>query len=209
MEEMKIFNSFDKSMVNLQRGFIAVMLLALVGLGYGYYYMNEQISLAKNQVIVLDTDNSTYIGHKEQITRERREGQIKRHVEMFMEYFWNVSQDKDNLEKSVNKALNLADDSGVRLYERYYVTQGLANWLFENSAQSFISVEEVFIDMSSYPYEGYVIAINELETANGSSKRHMDLSFKVKNYRPSYENVAGALLTDIEVRRDKVLDGNE
>jgi len=207
--EMKIFNSFDKSALNLQRGFIIVIVICVVGLGAGYYYMTEQIKLSKDMIVVLDSENTTYVGHRETLSRERRNGQLRRHVEIFLEYFWNVSQDRDNLDMSINKALELADESGLQLYERFYETQGLANWLYENSGQSFIVIEDVFVDMSSYPYEGYVIAYNELETPVGNSRRHLDLKFSLKNYRASYENVAGALITNIEVTNEQTVEADE
>jgi len=208
-ESAQMFMSFDKNNMLLQRGFLIVTVLFVLSIVGGYYYMNEEIKKAQQRVLVIDGNNTSYIGTMETLSKERRNGVLRRHVEVCQGLFWNVSEDRDNLSKSVNMALEMMDDSGLRLYERYYESQGLANWLYENSGQSFISIEEVEIDMSTYPHKGYMLAVNELQTPAGSSKRHMNLEFEIINYRESYENMAGAKMINVRVVNDRPVEVEE
>jgi hypothetical protein len=205
---MEVFNSFDKDNLMIKRAFIVISCLFIVGMAGGYLYMVQEIRMANDSIVVVDSDNATFIGHREIISRDRREGQLRKHVEMFLQYFWNVSQEADMIEKSVNRSLMLSDESGLQLYEYYYEQQALANWLLKNSGRSMIYIEDIQIDMSSYPYSGYVIAVNELESPTGISRRNMNMTFKIKDYPVSYENVVGALMVNIEVKDDKTI-GNE
>lgn len=204
MEEPKIYNSFAQDNVKIKWALIVVLGLSIISVTSIMVYASKEIKEAQNSVVVVDSNNTSFIGQREVISRERRAGQLKRHVEMFMSLFWNVSQERDNIESSINRSLMLAD--ATQLYERYYDVQGLANWLYENSAHSMIVIEEINIDMSTYPYTGYVIATNELESPTGSSKRHMNLTFIIENYPVSYENPIGAMLSRIEVENDKIVE---
>ncbi len=205
MEEQKIYNSFAKDHIKIKWGFIVILGISIISVFGTAIYASKEIKEAQNSVVVVDSDNTSFIGQRELISRDRRMGQLIKHVEMFMSLFWNVSQERENIEKSVNRALLLSDESGIRLYERYYQKQGLDNWLLENSGHSIITIEEIEIDMSTYPYSGFIIAINELESPTGSSKRHMNLTFQISDYPASYDNVAGAMLFNIEVENDKIV----
>jgi len=186
--------------------FLIVIVLCVGSTAYGLIYMNDRIDEYRQSIVVLDRNNMTYIGEVETLSAERRRGQIKRHVEMFWQLFWNVSQSRDNIEKSVNMALELTDNSGVRLYEKYYEVQNMSNFLYENAANSFVNIEEVQLDMSVYPYKGLIKSVHELETAFGNSLRRMDATFEIKNYPVSYENPAGAQIMNIEVFNEETIE---
>lgn len=209
MEPLKVFHSYDKDLVTIKRGFLIFMILFFLAVCVGAYWMVNEIKEAQKSVVVIDSNNASFIGEREILTRERRQGQLKRHVETFLKEFWNVSQEQEIMEASVNRALMLADESGLKLYEHYYEIEGLGNWLMKHSANSIIVIEEIVIDMSTYPYQGYVIAINELESAAAYSKRNMNMTFSIRDYPVSYDNVAGAMLMNIEVKDDKMIEDDK
>ena len=206
---IKNFNSFHKDHVMIKWAFLIMSVLFMGGLSFGYYKMLEAQTRLADRVVVIDRNNSTYIGTLDQISLDRRRGQLQRHVEMFYQLFWNVSQSRDDIDISTNAALELIDESGLNLYEKYYEIQDMRSFLYEHSARSYIIIEDVEIDMTSYPYEGLVKAVQEIETNYGSTKRRMDAVYRIKNYAESYENPVGAMLLDFEIVNDEPIDDEE
>lgn len=199
-------NKFDKDAQFLKWAVLLVVVACVLSVFGAAYYFHSQARIAEKEVVVIDSNNKTYIGSKEMISRDRRLGQLKYHIESFYKAFWNVTQEEEYLDKSINTALMLADESAEVMYDKFYEIDGLKKYLFENSARSYIHIEEIIIDPSTYPYKGEIFAVHEVETSYGNSYRRMDATFDLRDYPVGYDNPVGALIMKIDVYNTEKVD---
>lgn len=204
---VKQFSSIDKDVMFLKWAFVLVVVVSIGSVCGMAYYFHQQTRIAEKEIVVIDSNNQTYIGNMDLVSVDRRLGQLVYHVESFYRAFWNVSQEEEYLAKSINAALMLADESAEVMYDKFYEIDGLKKYLFENSAKSYIHIEEVLIDPSTYPYRGEIYAIHELETSYGHSYRRMDATFEIRDYPVGYQNPVGALIMKLDVYNTEKVDG--
>ncbi|SHJ40968.1 hypothetical protein [Aquimarina spongiae] len=106
----------------------------------------------KNTAFVLTKDGQAAMMKGISLTEvdEFRNPEIKNHIKMFHEGFWEI--DQFNYERRINKALYLSGRSGKQLYQTLQANGHLAKIVSQNLTQS-IEIDSIKINDKITPYQ--------------------------------------------------------
>ena len=111
------------------------------------YYINKM--LIKEKVYILDGNGEAFTAKVLKEELMYREPEIYNHLKIFHKFFFNL--DQFNYSTSIEKALNLIDESG----KNYYLTllnEGWYNTLKMNNLVQDIEFDSIHLNAKVYPY---------------------------------------------------------
>ncbi len=132
------------------RLFSLVLILACVVICcYAIFKSHAMVSQAHERIYILANAKALEAysaGRKDNIPVEARD-----HVKMFHYYFFTLDPDDEVIQKNINKALYLADESAKKQYDNLKESRFYSNIISGNISQE-IEVDSVRIDTDQYPY---------------------------------------------------------
>ncbi|MDF2191371.1 conjugative transposon protein TraK [Paraflavitalea sp. CAU 1676] len=131
--------------------------------------------------------------------------EIQDHVEVFHRYFYTISPSDKNLEKSVNRALFLADQSAANEYNNlreagYYSSMTSANAFQEVEADS------ITVDLNSSPWRFRYFGKLRITRPTSTTTRSIISEGAIRKVLPSRENPHGLLIERWRVTENNTID---
>lgn len=111
---MEVLRNIDKTINVAKFLTIFVLLASFIFAGFIYYDSTLKIEESKNKIYVLNNGNILELT-KSRNTENNIEAEIKNHISMFHEFFFNIDPDPIDIKNRINKALQLIDESGKLL----------------------------------------------------------------------------------------------
>lgn len=132
------------------RMFSLVLILACVAICcYTIFKSYAMVSQSQERIYILANSKALEAysaGRKDNIPVEARD-----HVKMFHYYFFTLDPDDEVIQKNINKALYLADESAKRQYDNLKESRFYSNIISGNISQD-IEVDSIRIDIDQYPH---------------------------------------------------------
>lgn len=209
----KNINGMVNQMNKISASFSALKLLALVAVVCmmgtavaSFYFYSQKMSELDSRIYIIDQGYaSSAFAQDQKVTRK---DEIRAHVELFHNYMFNLPPSWDMISVSINKALELADNSA---YEYYNDVQerGFYKRLTSTGSYQMIDVQSIDIDMNVYPYRVIVNAVQYVNRQSNVSKYSFVSRCRVANSIRSERNLNGCMIENFEVIENNLLETRE
>lgn len=146
---IKYFNNIESSFKRMKNLSIVVIMCSVVFAGGACYLAYDFASRFTSQVYVLD--------HGSVLMAKAAAGDVQRdleaidHVTRFHEFLFNLSPNKEAIQRNVDRALTLSDESAYN-YWRDLTEKGYYQRLISANISQQMVVDSVKVDMQNYPY---------------------------------------------------------
>ncbi len=153
----------------------------------------NQIEESRNKVYLLNQGNAL------DLVRSRNEkdnivAEIKSHIGMFHEFFYNLDPDPIDIKTRINKSLFLIDESGALIHSKreeilYY------HKLVDGSISSRVYIDSIIPTLSSdNVYHCKIIARQKLIRSSKTTEKHIDAECSIRNVARTDNNPHGFLI---------------
>lgn len=130
---------------------IGITAIALLVSIFSIYQSYQFAEAQREKVYVLDNGKSLILALSQDINQSRP-AEAKAHVQRFHELFFTLTPNMESIERNVNQALQLTDDT-----PSFYYKERKAKQYYEHIVQGGIICEiftdSVIVNMDKYPYE--------------------------------------------------------
>ena len=146
---IKYFNNIEASFKRMKNLSIVVILCSMVFAGGACYLAYNFASRFTSQVYVLD--HGSVLMAKAAAGDAQRDLEAEDHVTRFHEFLFNLSPNKEAIQRNVDRALTLSDESAYD-YWRDLSERGYYQRLISANISQQMVVDSVKVDMQNYPY---------------------------------------------------------
>lgn len=132
----------------------------------------------------------------EAIAQDRRDNipvELRDHIKVFHETFFNLDPDEKQIQASISKALYLADGSAKTAYDNLREA-GYYNNLVSGNISQQVTVDSIRLDMNSYPYGFTCFATEKLVRSTSTTTRSLVTQGFARNVSRSDNNPHGFLI---------------
>ena len=193
---IKYFNNIETSFRRMKNLSIVVILCSVVFAGGACYLAYDFASRFTSQVYVLD--------HGSVLMAKAAAGDVQRdleaidHVTRFHEFLFNLSPNKEAIQRNVDRALTLSDESAYN-YWRDLTEKGYYQRLISANISQQMVVDSVKVDMQNYriprPLTEPSMSFESNITAYGFESQCQIIDAEIRSQPSRYD--------DREVRRDQ------
>jgi len=141
----------------------------------------------------------------EAIAADRRDNipvELRDHIKVFHEDFFNLDPDEKQIEATITKALYLADGSAKTAYDNLREA-GYYNNLVSGNISQQVTVDSIRLDMNSYPYGFTCFATEKLVRSTSTTTRLLITQGFVRNVSRSDNNPHGFLIERWETQQNR------
>lgn len=146
---IKYFNNIEASFKRMKNLSIVVILCSMVFAGGACYLAYNFASQFTSQVYVLD--HGSVLMAKAAAGDAQRDLEAEDHVTRFHEFLFNLSPNKEAIQRNVDRALTLSDESAYD-YWRDLSERGYYQRLVSANISQQMVVDSVKVDIQNYPY---------------------------------------------------------
>jgi len=132
----------------------------------------------------------------EAVAQDRRDNipvELRDHIKVFHEAFFDLDPDEKQIQATVTKALYLADGSAKTAYDNLKEA-GYYNNLISGNISQQITVDSIRLDMNSYPYGFTCYATEKLARSTSVTTRSLVTQGFARNVSRSDNNPHGFLI---------------
>jgi len=202
---MQILRNIDKS-INIIKIFCGFVLLAsFIFSSYVYYTSLKIIEENSNRVYLLNEGNILEL-LKSRDTDNNVSAEIKNHVSMFHEFFFNLDPDPKDIKTRINKALHLIDESGKlleseRTESRYY------HKMIEGSISSRINIDSILVSKENNSEKFYVKVYGQqkLERTTKIILRNVVADCHLRKIGRTDNNPHGFLIENYQILNNQII----
>lgn len=176
---------------------ITVILVVAIVLNYAH-----KTSMAeRKKVYVLNNNVPIEVIQTDAI--ETLEIEAKDHINTFHSLFFTLPADEDYIRKSIEKAMYMIDESGLKQYNSLQ-EKGFYNSILSSSANVTIMADSIILDMptASFIYYGK----ERIERPSSIMRRQLITSGKFKQVKRTENNPHGILIYDWKTEINKDID---
>ena len=156
---------------------------------------------AQKKVYVLDGNVPILVNRT--TMDETLDVEARSHVEMFHHYFFTLAPDDKYIRYTMEKAMYLIDDSGLKQYNNLK-EKGYFNTILASSATVTIMTDSIKVDMNNLSFEYY--GIQRIERETSILKRQLVTTGKLRQIPRTENNPHGLIITDWKTILNKDLD---
>lgn len=197
-----------KSLTNIESSFrrIRMMLAAFVCCctlvtGYALWSSYRFAERQREKIYVLDGGKSLMLALSQDLS-QNRPAEAREHVRRFHELFFGLSPQKDAIEHSINRALQLADKSAYHYYVDF-AEKGYYNRLVSGNINQVVHVDSVVCDFSGYPYKAVTYARQLIVRQSNVTERSLVTSCELRNASRSDDNPNGFIIEHLVILENK------
>lgn len=188
-----------KTLINLDNAFKSLKIITIVvivmsfGFCFGMYFIFESNNQkAREKIYVLTSSGALELAQAKD-PHINRKAELQNHIDMFHRFFFEFDPDANEINKSVNRALVLIDDSGKQLhYSRkealYY------HKVIEGSISSRIQIDSIVSDLGSYPYLAKIYAKQKLIRPSKIAYKNLVAICQLRDVKRTDDNPHGLLI---------------
>ncbi len=188
-------------------GFKIVSLVAIVCMFLtavaSFYLYTKKVSELDSRIYIIDGGNAVSASAQDQTVTRRDE--VRAHVELFHNYMFNLPPSRDMITISLNKAFELADNSAYRYYNDIQ-EKGFYRRLTSTNSYQMIEIQDIDIDMNTYPYLVVVRAVQYINRESNVSKYNFVSRCRVANAIRSPRNLNGLMIENFEVIENGLIE---
>lgn len=134
-----------------------------------------------------------------------KQDEIRDHVMRFHELFFNIPPDISMVNRNLEKALALADKSAYTYFEDLKES-GYYKRMTNAEAYQQIEIEDVQLDMNTYPYSVTVVAKQWVTRKSNMSLYSLVTTCYIENIPRSQANLHGLMIKDFTVRENSLVE---
>lgn len=204
---MKILQNIDTSLKTMRFVMLVVISLSFGFSAYIYFISMQQIEESKNKVYLLNQGNALELVRSRN-GKENIKAEIKSHITMFHEFFYNLDPDPVDIKSRINKALYLIDDSGALIHskrqeELYY------HKLIDGGISSRIYVDSIRVKQTNDNYECFIFARQKIIRSTKTTEKHMDSHCSIRNVLRTDNNPHGFLIQQYRITNSALINETE
>jgi conjugative transposon TraK protein len=185
------FKNIDSAFKHIKL-FSYLLILACVGISCFAVYQSYQSSADfRSHIYVLANGKAL-----EAIAQDRRDNipvELRDHIKVFHETFFNLDPDEKQVQATISKALYLADSSAKTAYDNLREA-GYYNNLVSGNISQQVTVDSIRLDMNSYPYGFTCFATERLVRSTSTTTRSLVTQGYARNVSRSDNNPHGFLI---------------
>lgn len=201
MKTTKYIDQISKTKTYL---FIASMVAAWAAVIVLAVYFNNRLEASSNRVYVMVGGNSLEYALSKDASINRR-SEAENHLKMFHGFFYNLDPDPDDIKKSINKALNLGDNSVRDLYlsrnESLYYHK-----LVDASISSRIEFDSIKIDMRSEPHSAIIYAKQNIIRSTKTIHKNLIATCQLRQSKRTDNNPHGFIIERYRIVNSDIID---
>lgn len=202
---MEILRNIDNSQKTLKFICAILIIVAFAFSAFIYFYSMNQISLSREKVYLLNNGNALELV-KSRNLQDNLKAEVKNHVTMFHEFFYNLDPDAKDIKSRVNRALNLIDESG-KLLESQRNENLYYQKMIEGSISSRFYLDSIVT--KSYDEKYYTCKVFGKQKLERSSKlivKNLISECKVRQLSRTDNNPHGLIIENFIVTNNKTID---
>lgn len=189
---MKILQNIDTSLKTMRTIMLTMLVLCFLFCSYVYFYSMKQIDQSRDKVYLLSQGNALELIRSRNGT-DNMVAEIKNHVSMFHEFFYNLDPDPVDIKTRINKALFLIDESGSQIHSKreenlYY------HKLIDGNMSSRVYIDSIIPVLTDNVYHCKIIARQKIIRTSSSSEKHIDAECTIRNVARTDNNPHGFLI---------------
>lgn len=194
---MKIIQNVDTSLKTMRMVMVVVIGLSFGFAGYIYLYSMNEIEANRNKVYLLNQGNALEL-IRSRNGNDNIMAEIKSHVTMFHEFFYNLDPDPVDIKTRINKALVLIDESGVMMQAKrnealYY------HKLVEGSISSRVYVDSINVTPNRDKYQCVIFARQKLIRSTKVQEKHIDAECSIRTVNRTDSNPHGFIIEQYKI----------
>lgn len=206
----KISAGLVGSMSNIVSSFSSVKIIAIVSvLGALVFcigcfaYSVYVIQTSSDRVYILD--EGSVMSASSENSSLSREDELRDQLLRFHELFFNIPPDMSMIQRNVERALALSDRS-VYQYWQDLSESGFYKKLVSNDAYQQVSVKDIELDMSSYPYKAKVVCDQWITRTSNMSLYTLVTTCVLERVPRSPKNLHGVVVRSFEVVDNRLIE---
>jgi len=189
---MEKVNNLNKGIKSIKVSFIVLGICLLIGNIYFFNRSYNMFEKSREKVYVLKDGAALELALSRN-ANDNRKAEVKNHIEMFHQFFFNLDPDPNDIKKSINRALYLIDDSGKQLHyardEKNYYHQ-----LVQGNISSRVVIDSVVSDMSKAPYVCKVFGRQKIVRKTRVVFKKIEAVCQLRNMKRTDSNPHGLLI---------------
>ncbi len=194
MNELISLKQLETSSKILRLVVISVSLSTLLLICFGFYKSSKTISEIRKSIYVPTSGESMQMLVSKN-GDDNREAEIRNHLLMFHEVFYNLLPDEGYNKYKIERALYLGDNSLKREYDRLSEAKYYSN-LVGTSAFQRIKVDSVLLNATQYPYKAVIYSTLTITRTSVITERAMVTQCDLINVKARSERNPHGLLIE-------------
>lgn len=189
---MKILQNVDTALKTMKMVCFLVITGSLVFSGYIYYSSMILVEQSGNKVYLLNQGDALELVRSRNGT-DNIVAEIKNHVTMFHQFFYDLDPDPIDIKARINKALFLIDDSGKQIHfkreEALYYHQ-----LVDGSISSRVYIDSIVPRLDNNIYFCKIYARQKFIRSSKVTEKRIDAECKIRSVARTDNNPHGFLI---------------
>lgn len=179
------FKNIDTAFKHIRTFSLFMILANVITICFVIYSNYRVVDKAGNRIYIL------YNGKVlEAIASDKKTNlpvELRDHIKTFHQYFFNLSPDDKAIRVTVNKALNLADESAKKQYDNLRESGYYNNLIAANIVKE-IQVDSIQLDIDQYPYRFICYATEKLVRSTSTVYRKLTTQGSIFNLKSQTDN---------------------
>ncbi|POS00903.1 conjugative transposon TraK protein [Flavobacterium croceum DSM 17960] len=201
---MKELKNLDYSIKTFRIFGIAVILICFVFSISVYFYSMSLVEKSKDKVYLLNNGNALELVRSRNLL-DNVKAEIKSHVTMFHEFFFNLDPDPQDIKKRVTKALNLIDDTGRQLESSrnesmYY------HKMIEGAISSRFYLDSISLQQNNNIYYCKIFAKQKLERSSKIVFKNLIAECRIRQTSRTDDNPHGLLIENYLIKNNETIN---
>lgn len=185
------FKNIDSAFKHIKLFSYLLILSCVLISGFAIWKSDQSASDFRSHIYVLANGKAL-----EAIAQDRRDNipvELRDHIKVFHEAFFNLDPDDEQIQVSVSRALYLADASAKTAYDNLKEA-GYYNNLVSGNISQQVTVDSIRLDMNVYPYRFTCYARETLVRSTSVTTRLLVTQGFARNVSRSDNNPHGFLI---------------
>ena len=180
---------------------IGSLVTSLIMVAMVLFYAFNLIQKERKKIYVLDSQTPVLVRQTDMSVN--REIEVKSHVNMFHTLFFTLPPDDEFIQNSMNKAMYLVDESGLKQYNTLK-EKGYFNQILASSASLSLKTDSVKIDLDGYKFTFF--GTQRIERETSILKRAIVTEGSLRDVPRTENNPHGLIITDWKTIFNKDLE---
>jgi conjugative transposon TraK protein len=180
---------------------IGSLVTSLLIVAFVLFYAFRLIKQERQKIYVLDSQTPVLVRQTD--LSVNREIEIKSHVNTFHTLFFTLPPDDEFIKHTMDKAMYLVDESGVKQYNTLK-EKGYFNQILASSASLSIKTDSIKVDLEGYKFIYY--GTQRIERETSILKRAIATEGSLRDVARTENNPHGLIITDWKTIYNKDLE---
>jgi len=178
---------------------ICSAVVAIVSVAGAIYYADQK----DKHIYILDNGKSLIALQTDEVANKELE--VQDHVTRFHELFFSMSPNAESIKESLDKALNLSDQS-VWQYSEDLAEKGYYSRMISANISQQMLVDSVKVNTASYPYQVTTYARQYVIRESKMTVYAFESQCRVIDTKRSYSNPHGMIIEQFKVTRNDEIE---